>query len=46
MSEQKKSREGPPIWVESLLTTKEYAEEAKKYPKTCQQYEQRLAQYD
>jgi len=27
-------KEGKPIWVESLLTDKEYAEMAKKYPST------------
>lgn len=33
MSDQKKRlEEGPPIWVESLLTPKEHAEIHKKYP--------------
>lgn len=32
MSQEKKSTVGPPIWVESLMTPKEYAETAKKYP--------------
>jgi prolyl-tRNA synthetase len=34
MSQQAKSTVGPPIWVESVLSAKDYAECAQKYPNT------------
>ena len=32
MSEKKGIKEGPPIWVESLMTREEWKERCKKYP--------------
>lgn len=32
MSDKKGIKEGPPIWVESLMTREEWKERVKKYP--------------
>lgn len=32
---KKKSTEGPPIWVESLMTREEWKQNVRNYPKTC-----------
>lgn len=32
---KKKSTEGPPIWVESLMTREEWKENVRKFPTTC-----------
>lgn len=34
-NEQPKSRVGPPVWIESLMTAEEYKECAKKYKTYC-----------
>lgn len=35
MAERKGIKEGPPIWVESLMTPEEWKQSVIKYPATC-----------